>query len=94
MVTLCVDPAECGGCSGPLADDAPCNLGECKPGTIIEPFEPDNQCVITDNSSIVDTCLNYLILDLTLFSQRKNIDVQKNISKMMSVKTSQLNNLF
>ena len=54
----------------------------------------DNQCVITDNSSIVDTCLNYLILDLTLFSQRKNIDVQKNISKMMSVKTSQLNNLF
>ncbi len=28
----------------------------------------DNQCVFTDNSSIVDTCLNYLILYLTLFS--------------------------
>ena len=54
----------------------------------------DNQCIFTDNSSIVDTCLNYLILDLTLFSQRKNIDVQKNISRMMSVKTSQLNSLF
>ena len=54
----------------------------------------DNQCIFTDNSSIVDACLNYLILDLTLFSQRKNIDVQKNISKMMSVKTSQLNSLF
>jgi len=54
----------------------------------------DNQCIFTDNSSIVDICLNYLILDLTLFSQRKNIDVQKNISKIMSVKTSQLNSLF
>ncbi len=54
----------------------------------------DNQCIFTDNLSIVDTCLNYLILDLTLFSQRKNLDVQKNISKMMSVKTSQLNSLF
>ena len=54
----------------------------------------DNQCIITDNLSIVDTCLNYLILDLTPFSPRKNIDAQKNISKMMSVKTSQLNSLF
>ena len=53
----------------------------------------DNQCIFTDNSSIVDICLNYLILDLTLFSQRKNIDVQKNISRMISVKTSQLNSL-
>ena len=53
----------------------------------------DNQCIFTDNSSIVDTCLNYLILDLTLFSQRKNIDVQKNISKMMSTKTDQLRSL-
>ena len=53
----------------------------------------DNQCIFTDNSSIIDTCLNYLILDLTLFSQRKNIDVQKNISKMMSTKTDQLRSL-
>jgi hypothetical protein len=53
----------------------------------------DNQCIFTDNSSIVDTCLNYLILDLTLFSQRKNIDVQKNISKMMSTKADQLKSL-
>ena len=53
----------------------------------------DNQCIFTDNSSIVDTCLNYLILDLTLFSQRKNIDVQKNISKMLSNKTDQLRSL-
>ena len=53
----------------------------------------DNQCIITDNSSIVDACLNYLILDLTLFSQRKNIDVQKNISKMMSNKADQLKSL-
>ena len=53
----------------------------------------DNQCINTDNSSIVDTCLNYLILDLTLFSQRKNIDVQKNISKMMSAKANKLSSL-
>jgi len=53
----------------------------------------DNQCIFTDNSSIVDTCLNYLILDLTLFSQRKNIDVQKNIAKMMSAKADKLSSL-
>ena len=53
----------------------------------------ENQCIFSNNSSIVDTCLNYLILDLTLFSQRKNIDVHKNISKMMSVKTDQLSSL-
>ena len=52
----------------------------------------ENQCIFTDNSSIVDTCLNYLILDLTLFSQRKNIDVQKDISNMMSSKTDKLSN--
>ena len=53
----------------------------------------DNQCIFTDNSSIVDTCLNYLILDLTLFSQRKNVDVQKEISLMMSAKADQLSSL-
>ena len=53
----------------------------------------DNQCIFTDNSSIVDTCLNYLILDLTLFAQRKNVDVHKDISKMMSIKTNQLSSL-
>ena len=53
----------------------------------------DNQCIFSDNSAIVDTCLNYLILDLTLFSQRRKIDVQKDISNMMSLKTDQLRNL-
>jgi len=53
----------------------------------------DNQCIFSDNTAIVDTCLNYLILDITLFSQRNNIDVQKDISKMVSPKTDQLSNL-
>ena len=53
----------------------------------------ENQCICTDNPAIVDTCLNYLILDFTLFSHRKNVDVQQEIEKMMSVKTDKLNSL-
>ena len=53
----------------------------------------ENQCICTDNSAIVDTCLNYLILDYTLFSSRKNIDVEKEIKKMMTGTSDQLSSL-
>ena len=53
----------------------------------------ENQCICTDNSAIVDTCLNYLILDYTLFSGRKNIDVEKEINKMMTGTSDQLSSL-
>ncbi len=53
----------------------------------------ENQCICTDNSAIVDTCLNYLILDYTLFSSRRSINVEREIKKMMTGTSDQLSSL-
>lgn len=53
----------------------------------------ENQGIYTENPAIVDTCLNYLILDLTLFSHRKKINVHTDLEKMMSTKTDKLSSL-
>ena len=43
----------------------------------------ENQAIWTSNSAVLNTSLNNIILDITLFSQRKNVDVDSILEKMM-----------
>ena len=54
---------------------------------------PNNQSIFTDNPSILNIALNYLILDLTLISDRKNLKLDKLISKMMIDQSGKLKDL-
>lgn len=38
----------------------------------------------TDNPAIVSIALNYIILDITLFGQRKKVDVSRSVTEMMN----------
>jgi len=55
---------------------------------------PNNKTIFTDNPAIINIALNYLILDLTLISNRKNLNLKNLISKMMNENSGQLEELF
>ncbi len=44
----------------------------------------DNRAIRTDNPAVVSIALNHLILDITLLSQRKNIDVQTTMEALIN----------
>tara|TARA_B100001029_G_scaffold179434_1_gene188899 strand:- start:422 stop:1210 length:789 start_codon:yes stop_codon:yes gene_type:complete len=44
---------------------------------------PNNKSIFTDNHAILNIALNYLILDLTLISNRKKLNLENLISTMM-----------
>lgn len=54
---------------------------------------PNNKSIFTDNPAILNIALNYLILDLTLFSDRKNLNLDDLISNMMIENSGKLEDL-
>lgn len=54
---------------------------------------PTNQSIFTDNPAILNIALNYLILDLTLISDRKKMNLEDLISKMMNDQSGKLEDL-
>ena len=54
---------------------------------------PNNQSIFTDNPAILNIALNYLILDLTLISDRKNLKLDDLISSMMIEHSGKLKDL-
>ena len=53
----------------------------------------DNQAIWTTNHVVLNTALNNIILDITLYSQRKNVDVEEVLSGMMEENSSKLESL-
>ncbi len=54
---------------------------------------PGNKVAWTKNSAIVSIALNYIILDLTLFGQRFNLDLSDVVSDMLEGDTQALDDL-
>ena len=55
--------------------------------------EDDQQAIWTQNSAVITIAVNYIILDITLYSQRKNLDVSNTVMKLMTEKVDHLDQL-
>lgn len=56
-------------------------------------MDDDQQAIWTQNRAVITIAINYLILDITLFGQRKNIDVSNTVMKLMTEKVDHLDQL-
>lgn len=55
--------------------------------------EDDKQAIWTQNSAVITIAVNYIILDITLYAQRKNLDVSGTVMKLMTEKVDHLDQL-
>jgi len=55
--------------------------------------EEQQQAIWTQNSAVVTIAVNYIILDITLYSQRNNLDVSETVMKLMTEKVDHLDQL-
>ena len=55
--------------------------------------EDDQQAIWSQNSAVITIAVNYIILDITLYSQRKNLDVSETVMKLMTEKVDHLDQL-
>ena len=55
--------------------------------------EDDQQAIWTQNSAVITIAVNYIILDITLYAQRKNLDVSGTVMKLMTEKVDHLDQL-
>lgn len=53
----------------------------------------DQQAIWTQNRAVITIAINYIILDITLFGQRKNINVSNTVMKLMTEKVDHLDQL-
>ena len=53
----------------------------------------ENRAIWTSNSAVLNISLNNIILDITLFSQRKNVNVDSILEKMMDKNIGNIENL-
>ena len=53
----------------------------------------DNQAIWTTNPVVLNISLNNIILDITLYSQRKKVDVEYIMEKMMDKNMGNIENL-
>jgi len=54
---------------------------------------PENMSIHSDNPAILNIALNYLILDITLLADRKNLEADEILSGLMDTKSAGLENL-
>ncbi|MBC8479387.1 MAG: TrmB family transcriptional regulator [FCB group bacterium] len=54
---------------------------------------PENRSIRTDNPAILNIAINYLILDITLLAERKGINAEPIIAKLMNEQSEGLENL-
>jgi len=55
--------------------------------------EDDQQAIWSQNSAVITIAVNYIILDITLYGQRKNLDVSETVMKLMTEKVDHLDQL-
>jgi len=53
----------------------------------------EKQAIWTQNSAVITIAVNYIILDITLYAQRKNLDVSGTVMKLMTEKVDHLDQL-
>ncbi len=53
-------------------------------------IEVDEQAIWTQNKAVLSIATNYIILDITLFGQRKKLNVSKTVEKLMPEKNDYL----
>lgn len=56
-------------------------------------MDDDQQAIWSQNRAVITIAINYLILDITLFGQRKHIDVSNTVMKLMTEKVDHLDQL-
>jgi sugar-specific transcriptional regulator TrmB len=55
--------------------------------------EDEQQAIWTQNRAVLTIAVNYIILDITLYGQRKNIDVSSTVMQLMTEKVDHLDQL-
>jgi len=55
--------------------------------------EDDQQAIWSQNSAVITIAVNYIILDITLYAQRNNLDVSETVMKLMTEKVDHLDQL-
>ncbi len=55
--------------------------------------DDEQQSIWTQNRAVITILVNYIILDITLFGQRKNMDVSGTVMKLMTEKVDHLDQL-
>lgn len=53
----------------------------------------DEQAIWTQNQAVLNIATNYIILDITLFGQRMNVDVSDTVTRLMTEKVNHLDEL-
>ncbi len=55
--------------------------------------DEEQQAIWTQNRAVLTIALNYIILDITLYGQRKKVDVSETVMKLMTEKVDHLDQL-
>ncbi|MCD6440474.1 MAG: TrmB family transcriptional regulator [Candidatus Marinimicrobia bacterium] len=56
-------------------------------------MDDEQQAIWTQNRAVLTIALNYIILDITLYGQRKKVDVSETVMKLMTEKVDHLDQL-
>ncbi len=56
-------------------------------------MDDEQQIIWTQNRAVLTIALNYIILDITLYGQRKKVDVSETVMKLMTEKVDHLDQL-
>jgi len=55
--------------------------------------EKNQQAIWTENRAVLNIALNYIILDITLYGQRYNVDISDSVMKLMTERIDHLDDL-